>query len=210
MREKGGGYDYSGPDFGLHEDVQRPLEYLISRRIIRADEIDDHCLDRLKRLDEDVAIEVINKFCEANFKRVKNKVGSSHSPSMVLYTYMYGVRILSIFDRRHGVVSGCDQSGFLSGIIRRFEDDPRGSRAGMANLPRDLRGRFDSVVERGLMTDNDLEARVCDQLANLSRDLADEAIDKFLAADLSTIRSKTGFLMGIIRRITDNGRDYRR
>ncbi|MEN1729172.1 MAG: hypothetical protein AAGJ52_12100, partial [Pseudomonadota bacterium] len=121
-------------------------------------EIDEHCLDRLKRLDEDVAVEVINKFCEANFLRVKNKVGhvihgNASSHFFVFLTSCFLAWRLSL------------QSGFLSGIIRRFEDDPRGSRAGMANLPRDLKERFDPAIEKGLMTDTDLEARVCDQLA---------------------------------------------
>ena len=51
-----------------------------------------------------------------------------------------------------------------------------------------------------------MEGRAITQLMELSEDQAAEAVEKFSAADLDTIRSKTGFLMGIIKRVREEGR----
>ena len=40
-------------------------------------------------------------------------------------------------------------------------------------------------------------------LAELNTDLGLEAIEKFASSNLETVRSKTGFMMGIIRRVGD-------
>jgi len=46
---------------------------------------------------------------------------------------------------------------------------------------------------------------MCRALADLGPRAADEAVDKFAQANLESVRSKAGFMMGIIRRLGDPG-----
>ena len=57
----------------------------------------------------------------------------------------------------------------------------------------------------GRLKPDDVDRRMCRALADLGPRAADEAVDKFAQANLESVRSKAGFMMGIIRRLGDPG-----
>lgn len=57
------------------------------------------------------------------------------------------------------------------------------------------------VCKQGRLRRTDIDMRMCRALADLPSDVGLEAVDKFSAANLDGVRSKTGFIMGIIKRL---------
>ncbi|KAK9809709.1 hypothetical protein WJX73_008415 [Symbiochloris irregularis] len=95
-----------------------------------------------------------------------------------------------------------NKSGFLMGIIRSVQrDGPEGGSDGFDLLPRAVRHRMDDLIADGRLAKGDIDGRMAKSLSDLPTNLALEAIEKFAVANLDTVRSKTGFLMGIIKRI---------
>ncbi|CAK0787513.1 hypothetical protein CVIRNUC_010733 [Coccomyxa viridis] len=98
-----------------------------------------------------------------------------------------------------------NKSGFLMGIIRRVQEDgPNRGNVDLDILPRSVRYRLKDVIDEGRINKLDIDARMLKALADLPVDLGIEAIDKFAMASLDSIRSKTGFMMGIIKRIQED------
>lgn len=54
---------------------------------------------------------------------------------------------------------------------------------------------------QGKLTNEDVDQRMVKTLGDLSESLGLEAIDKFAGSNLDTVRSRTGFMMGIIKRV---------
>ncbi len=52
------------------------------------------------------------------------------------------------------------------------------------------------LCEQGRLAKEDIDVRMCKALAELPMDQGVEAVDKFAAANLDTVRSKTGFMVG--------------
>ncbi len=73
-------------------------------------------------------------------------------------------------------------------------------------LPRPLRTVFLRLMDEGRLRKGDLESRVATTLRDLPLDLALAAVDRYAAAHLESVRSKTGFMIGIVRRISDEAR----
>ncbi|KAK9857159.1 hypothetical protein WJX84_003380 [Apatococcus fuscideae] len=95
-----------------------------------------------------------------------------------------------------------NKSGFFMGIIRRVkEDGPDKGSGDLDILPRPVRYRLRDLLDDGRLTKEDVDMRMCKTLADMPSDLALEAVDKFAMASLDTVRSKTGFMMGIIKRV---------
>lgn len=67
-------------------------------------------------------------------------------------------------------------------------------------FPRPLRNKLTELVDNGTIKPGDLESRVTTALRELPIELALEALDRYATSALDTIRSKTGFMMGIIRK----------
>lgn len=57
------------------------------------------------------------------------------------------------------------------------------------------------VSLQGKLSNEDVDQRMIKTLADLNTELGLEAIEKFASSNLETVRSKTGFMMGIIRRV---------
>lgn len=55
------------------------------------------------------------------------------------------------------------------------------------------------------MKKEDIDARMAKALADLPSDLGQEAVDKFSMANLDTVRSKTGFMVGLGFRVGSSG-----
>lgn len=54
---------------------------------------------------------------------------------------------------------------------------------------------------QGRLVRADIDPRMTRALQSLPMDLAMEVLDKFSYADLNTVRSKTGFMLGIVKRL---------
>ncbi|KAK9824242.1 hypothetical protein WJX72_008888 [[Myrmecia] bisecta] len=95
-----------------------------------------------------------------------------------------------------------NKSGFLMGIVRRIkEDGPDGGTANLDILSRSVRHRLRDLIDDGRMSKEEVDQRMCRALAELPSDRGLEAVDKFAMANLDNVRSKTGFMMGIIKRV---------
>mmetsp|Transcript_37691 Transcript_37691/g.72243 ORF Transcript_37691/g.72243 Transcript_37691/m.72243 type:complete len:287 (+) Transcript_37691:129-989(+) len=97
-----------------------------------------------------------------------------------------------------------NKSGFLMGIVRRIEQEPPGTGPTMGDLPRGIRRKLEDLVDDRRIRAGEIEGRALTQLMELPEEMAYEAVDRFCTTDLDTIRSKTGFLMGIIKRVRDD------
>ena len=166
-----------GDGAGAGTEWRRRLDSLESLGHVRPGEVDDATIAALAALEPASAELAVARFAESNFARITNK------------------------------------SGFLMGIIRRVKDEgPGGGGAssgatGAAALAT-LTGDFDRVarklqdmINEGRLADGDVDRRMCKALLDLGPTQADEAVDKFSQANLESVRSKAGFMMGIIRRL---------
>lgn len=104
-----------------------------------------------------------------------------------------------------------NKSGFLMGIIRRIQQDgPDKGSGDLDVLPRPIRHKLKDLIDGGRLRRSEIDMRMCRALADLPTDLGVEAVDKFSVANLDHIRSKTGFMMGIIKRLQFDSRGYDR
>mmetsp|Transcript_6985 Transcript_6985/g.9449 ORF Transcript_6985/g.9449 Transcript_6985/m.9449 type:complete len:141 (-) Transcript_6985:187-609(-) len=99
-----------------------------------------------------------------------------------------------------------NKSGFLMGIIRRMELEPPGSGPTLGDLPRGIRRKLEDLIEDRKISSKDIEARAIGELRDLGEEQGFEAVERFCATNLDSVRSKTGFLMGIIKRIREESR----
>ncbi|BDA47365.1 probable heterogeneous nuclear ribonucleoprotein Q at N-terminal half [Coccomyxa sp. Obi] len=98
-----------------------------------------------------------------------------------------------------------NKNGFLMGIIRRVQEDgPDRGNVDLDILPRSVRYKLRDIMDDGRISKNDVDARMLKALADLPVDLGCEAVEKFAMASLDSVRSKTGFMMGIIKRIQED------
>lgn len=103
-----------------------------------------------------------------------------------------------------------NKSGFLMGIVRRIQQDgPDKGNGNLDILPRAVRYRMRELIDKGRLRRTDIDMRMCRALADLPSDVGLEAVDKFAAANLDGVRSKTGFIMGIIKRLQSDCPRYR-
>lgn len=66
-----------------------------------------------------------------------------------------------------------------------------------------VEARLDSIFAMGKCRREDVDQRCLDQLKSLPESAGLEVVQKFSEADLSSINSKSGFLMGIIKRFKE-------
>jgi Heterogeneous nuclear ribonucleoprotein Q acidic domain len=64
-----------------------------------------------------------------------------------------------------------------------------------------LQAKLDRLYDNGVLRKGDIDSYTYDALEALSSDLADCAMNRFCEANFSRITNKSGFLMGIIRRV---------
>lgn len=73
------------------------------------------------------------------------------------------------------------------------------------DLPRSVRKAFEALEADGRLRKGDLESRVAHALRDMPIDLAVTCVERYGQSSLDNIRSKTGFFMGIVRRINGTG-----
>ena len=179
----------SGPQFpdNMKPAVRARLEALFSAGKCRRDEIDLKILQSLSEFAEPAGLQIVSNFCEADMASIRNK------------------------------------SAFLAGVMKRFRaDNPivHSSAYGLAPglapglgarasyIPPDkmwpsVQAKLDSLYSLGKIKKDDLDQRCLDQLKSIPEPVALEVICKFGEADLSTINSKAGFFMGIVKRFRE-------
>lgn len=102
-----------------------------------------------------------------------------------------------------------NMSRFVGGIIRRVKQDgPDRGEAKMDSLPRPVQRRLEDLIEDRKLDRKEVDQRLIRALGDMSERNAEEALRRFGQSVDETIRSRQGFLMGIIKRINDEQRGY--
>jgi hypothetical protein len=99
-------------------------------------------------------------------------------------------------------------NGFVVGIIRRVkEEGPDRGEGDINTLPKTVQTLLEDLIEDKKLERKDVDQRLVAALLKLSESNAEEALKRFKESvvDDVTIRSKQGFLMGIVRRLNPNG-----
>ena len=167
------------------------LEWLYATGKMTAIEMTESTLQQLLQFSDSKGVEIVEQFAVADLSGVKNK------------------------------------AGFFGGVIKRFRDmqaapaslgvavpglmTPLQAATGYPGAPGGIlwpsvQAKLDSMYSSGALTHGVLDQRCMDQLKSLSETSALEVVNKFGEADLSTIKSKGGFFMGIIKRFKEQER----
>ncbi|KAK2078351.1 hypothetical protein QBZ16_003191 [Prototheca wickerhamii] len=98
-------------------------------------------------------------------------------------------------------------TGFLKGIIRRVRlDGPDRGESNMDSLPRAVRHSLEDLIEARKLEKREVDARMIRALQDLPERLAEEACTRFNDSVDSSVRSRQGFMMGIIKRLIEEDR----
>jgi Heterogeneous nuclear ribonucleoprotein Q acidic domain len=102
-------------------------------------------------------------------------------------------------------------NGFVAGIIRRVQQDgPDRGEGNMDTLPKPVRNLLEDLIEDRKLERKEVDQRLVRALSQLSERNAEEALKRFGQSVDESIRSKQGFLMGIVKRINDEERGFSR
>lgn len=109
---------------------------------------------------------------------------------------------LSRLERIHNI------NGFIATIVKRTQregmDDVEGD---MAMLPRAVEKRLEALLGDGAVARSEIDKRICTALAELPPALAMDAVERFARTDLTSVRSKTGFMLSICQRVSREARE---
>jgi len=95
-------------------------------------------------------------------------------------------------------------NGYLMGILRRVEKDGTGAYTRCLNeLCYAVRHRVLDLIDSGVLHRSDVDRRLIRGLQSLPRDLALESLRKLTLANLDNVRNKSGFMIGIIKRLQE-------
>ena len=82
------------------------------------------------------------------------------------------------------------------------DDEPRKDGGGKP-APTDWRTNLEDLVSEGYLREGDIDAAAHDALAALPKESADLAVQRLRESSLARVTNKSGFLLGIIRRLGD-------
>jgi len=95
-------------------------------------------------------------------------------------------------------------NGYLMGILRRVEKDGSGAyERNLNELCYAVRHRVLDLIDSGILHRSDVDRRLIRGLQSLPRDLALESLRKLTLANLENVRNKSGFMIGIIKRLQE-------
>ena len=97
------------------------------------------------------------------------------------------------------------KGGFFMGIIKRFKEqvvasDPVLTTQTYAGLPYLVQAKLETLFTAGLLRRTELDAKCYMELRSLPEVVALEVLDKFCETNLTEIRNKTAFFLGIVKR----------
>jgi len=164
------------------------LEWLYATGKMAASEMTESTLQQLCQFSDSKGVEIVEQFAVADLNGVKNKAG------------FFGGVIKRYRDMQAAPASlGAAVPGAVPAAIG-YPGAPGGV------LWPAVQAKLDSLYSSGALTHGVLDQRCMDQLKTLSETSALEVVNKFAEADLSTIKSKGGFFMGIIKRFKEQER----
>jgi len=104
-----------------------------------------------------------------------------------------------------------NMNGFVAGIIRRVrQDGPDRGEGQIDTLPKPVQNLLEDLMDDRKLKRSEVDQRLVRALSQLSQRNAEEALTRFSQSVDETIRSKQGFLMGIVKRINDEERGFSR
>ena len=158
------------------------LEWLFTTGKCTQAEMDQKIISSLCEFPDATGVQIVEHFAEADMSSIRNKCG------------------------------------YLAGVMKRFRSDARmfGLPASAALPPPpsfqgppgggmwpSVQEKLDMIFASGVVSRDDLDSRCLDQLKSLPEATALEVVTKYGEADLSSINSKAGFFMGIVKRFKE-------
>ena len=173
------------------------LEWLYSTGRIRAAEITDGVLQLLAAVSDSQGVGIVQQFGEVpdvKWSEIRNKAG-----------FLMGIiKRLAPAAVGAGAAAIAAPPGFPPGGLAPPQPATNGAAGG--GLSPKVEAKLEELYGSGRLERTDLDARCLDELKMLSETSGLEVIAKFCEADLSTIKSKGGFFMGIIKRVKEQER----
>lgn len=100
-------------------------------------------------------------------------------------------------------------SRFLAGIIRRVRKHGMLAKEGLDALRGPVRDKAESLIRQGKLQEEDLTRRVCEVLTDARERDALQGLESYAGSDTENIRSKSGYILGIMRRVQGDERPPR-
>ena len=97
-------------------------------------------------------------------------------------------------------------SRFLAGIIRRVRKHGMLAKEGLDALRGPVRDKCESLIQQGKLREEDLTRRVCEVLTDARERDALQGLESYASSDTDSIRSKSGYILGIMRRVQGDDR----
>lgn len=192
----GGGGGRAGKGLGL-AGLSRPIQDMFQQcftagRCI-AEDVPDSIYDSLHDFDEDTQWAIVERFSKADLGRVRNKTG-----------YLIGILKMARQGKQngHGFGASKDAQGAQAG----FSAAAPTAYAPMAQSPKFqqlvpfVQQRLQEMVQHGEIKDGDLDHGVFDSLAAFDEASQVEIVEIFGSKELHSIRNKTGFFIGILKK----------
>ncbi|CBN78989.1 conserved unknown protein [Ectocarpus siliculosus] len=193
----------------LPASIQLRLDQLAATGFCHAGEIDDRCRKFLREVPEHIALQAIEEFMSTERKNIR-KVSA----------YLMGV-IRKHADNYRGFVAVGTSGGPPAGLpspyeaglkrIREYNDfwakqqqpRPQGGSAlleRIAGAPAKVQAGITDLIEKGIAMEWDIDVRVTNAFLGLTEEQGVEAIEEFASCDMTRIRNKSAYLMGLLKR----------
>jgi len=190
---EGGGEDDSGlPEIiNTRPATKAKLEWLFTTGKVTLKDMDQKIISSLCEFPDATGVQIVEHFGEADMTSIRNKCG-----------YLAGV--MKRFRQERNMYGGLPPSFGATSLGAVLQ----GSSAAMVGAPGggmwpSVQLKLDALFATGVVTQEDLDSRCMDQLKVLPEVTALEVVAKYSEADLTTINSKAGFFMGIVKRFKE-------
>lgn len=193
----------------LPPNVQMRLDHLVSTGFCYPTDIDDRCRKFLREVPEHVALQAIDEFMAAerhnirkvsayfmgvirkhaeNYRSGAPSSGSSYPPGGPAGAYDVGAKRMRDYNSESQWANKLSKPAG-AGLMERLAGAPQLVQAGVQNL-----------LTKGIASEWDFDTRVSNTLLQLTEAQATEAIEEFASCDMSRIRNKSAYLMGLLKR----------
>lgn len=180
---------------GLSQPIQDLFQQIFAVGMVTADDVPASIYDSLVDFDEDTQWAIVERFSKADLGRVRNKTG-----------YLIGILKIARQGKASGHGFGASAGGGGGGAMAAYGATPAASYAPMTSSPAYSRlcsyvqNRLGEMTSRGEIQEGDLDHGVFDSLAAFDEASQVEIVDIFASKDLHSIRNKTGFFIGILKK----------
>uniref|UniRef100_A0A7S4PPQ6 Heterogeneous nuclear ribonucleoprotein Q acidic domain-containing protein n=1 Tax=Guillardia theta TaxID=55529 RepID=A0A7S4PPQ6_GUITH len=170
------------------------LEWLFSTGKCRRDELDSKIVASLCDFSDSVGVQIIEHFCDADMSTMRSKSAFLAGVIKRFRTEGAAVRVMHPMGMNVPAVPPPAYTGMV------FQPSPMIPPAGL--IP-SVQQKLDALFASGKCARSDIDSRCMEQLRALPEQYALEVVQKFNEADLSSIHSRSGFFMGIIKRFRE-------